>query len=74
MTFHIRHGNLTELCGGLEVDAEELAERLEYGDNESVLAWFRRRYPDPIRRVIRERRWGEFLSVVRQLHEQDRNA
>jgi len=70
----VRNGNLTQLCGGLELDAEELAERLQYGDNESVLAWFRLKYPDPINRVVRERRWGEFLSVVRQLYEHDRDA
>src|SRR5579862_1802510 len=44
------HGNLMRLVGGLEVDAEELAERLEFGDNESILAWFRQRYPVPIDR------------------------
>jgi hypothetical protein len=68
------HGNLMRLVGGLEVDAEELAERPEFGDNESILAWFRRRYPIPIDRLVTERRWGEFLAIIRELYEDDRDG
>lgn len=67
-------GNLLRLVGGMEVDAAELAERLEFGDNESILAWFRLKYPAPISRLVRERRWGEFLGAVRELYEADRNS
>ena len=49
--------------------AEELAERLEFGDNESVLAWFRHNFPTATVRVVQERRWPEFVSLVRKLYE-----
>jgi len=68
------HGNLMRLVGGMEVDAEELAERLEFGDKESILAWFRQRYPAPINRLVSERRWDEFLAIIRELYEDDRDC
>ena len=72
MTSRTRDGNLRRLVGGTEMDAAELAERLQFGDNESILAWFRERYPIPINRVVKERRWSAFLNIVRELYEDDR--
>jgi hypothetical protein len=70
MTLWNTHGceNLRRLFRGLDKEAEELAERLEFGDNESVLAWFRHNYPSATVRVVEERRWPEFVSLVRQLY------
>jgi hypothetical protein len=61
--------NLRRLFRGLEREAEELAERLEFGDNESVLAWFQHNYPSATVRVVKERRWSEFVGLVRKLYE-----
>jgi hypothetical protein len=66
--------NLKRVFRGLEQHAEELAERLEFGDNESVLAWFRHHYPSATVRVVNEQRWPEFIDLVRGLYEDERNA
>jgi hypothetical protein len=69
------HGraNLKRLFRGLDEEAEELADRLEYGDNESVLAWFRHYYPTVTVRVVNERRWPEFVGLVRDLYDDERD-
>jgi hypothetical protein len=73
MTLQKRHGraNLRRLFGGLEEETEDLAERLEFGDNESVLAWFHYHYPSATVRVINEQRWTEFIGLVRGLYEDE---
>jgi hypothetical protein len=70
------HGraNLKRLFRGLEEQADELAERLEFGDNESVFAWFRHHYPSTAVRVVKEQRWAEFVALVRGLYEDGRDA
>jgi hypothetical protein len=75
MTAQNLHGraNLKRLFHGLEEEAEELAERLEFGDNESVLAWFRYHYPTVTVRVLKEQRWVEFVALVRGLYEDGRD-
>jgi hypothetical protein len=65
--------NLRRLFGGLEEEAEELAERLEFGDNESVFAWFQYHYPSATVRVVKERRWTEFIGLIRGLYENERD-
>jgi hypothetical protein len=76
MTAQNRYGcaNLRRLFRGLEEEVEELAERLEFGDNESVLAWFQHHYPSVTVRVVKEQRWTEFVGMVRGLYEDERNA
>jgi len=75
MTIQNRPGRakLRRLFGGLEEEAEELAERLEFGDNESVLAWFQYHYPSATIRVVREQRWMEFIGLVRGLYADDQD-
>jgi hypothetical protein len=72
MTTRNRHGraNLQRLFNGLEGKAE----RLEFGDNESVLAWFRHHYPDVTGRVVNEQRWQDFVGLVRELYENEPDA
>jgi hypothetical protein len=71
-----RHGraNLRHLFSGLEDEPEELAERLEFGDNESVLAWFHYHCPSATVRVVSEQRRTEFIGLVRGLYEDERDA
>jgi hypothetical protein len=72
MTAQRQHSSLKTLFHGLaEEDAEELAERLDFGDDESVLAWLVHKYPKNIRRVVEAQRWPEFICLLRQVYEDD---
>ena len=53
---------------GLDEEANDLAERLVNGDDESVWAWFRQRYPKATSHVARERKWREFVTAVREYY------
>jgi hypothetical protein len=62
------------LLRGIGREADELAERLELGDNESVRAWFRHRYPKAMSKIVEEERWAEFISLVREIYQADRDG
>src|SRR5215469_792443 len=53
---------------GLDEEAHDLAERLAHGDDESVWAWFERRYPKATRRVANGRHWREFVRAIREFY------
>ena len=53
---------------GLDEEAHDLAERLAHGDDESVWAWFERRYPKATRRVANGRHWREFVTAIREFY------
>ena len=72
MTAQRQHANLKQLFHGLAAEeAIELAERLEFGDDESVLAWLMHKYPKNISRVVKAQRWPEFICLLRQVYEHD---
>ncbi len=53
---------------GLDEEAHDLAERLAHGDDESVWAWFERRYPKATRRAAKDRHWREFVRAIREFY------
>lgn len=57
-------------CGKDEV--RELLERLELGDDQSVWAWFRFRFPKTMRRIERAGERREFVTAMRYAWELDR--
>jgi hypothetical protein len=72
MTTPRQHAGLKQLFHGLaEEEAEELADRLDLGDDESVLAWLLHKYPKNISRVVEAQRWPEFICLLRQLYVDD---
>jgi hypothetical protein len=52
----------------VDEDANDLAERLQTGDDESVFAWFQQRYPKAMDRVSKKRQWREFVAAVRDFY------
>jgi hypothetical protein len=56
---------------GLDEEARDLAERLAHGDDESVWAWFERRYPKATRRVAKGRHWREFVRAIREFYQDE---
>jgi len=53
---------------GLDEEARDLAERLAHGDDESVWAWFERRYPKATKRAAKGRHWREFVRAIREFY------
>jgi len=53
---------------GLDEEARDLAERLAHGDDESVWAWFERRYPKATKRAANGRHWREFVRAIREFY------
>jgi hypothetical protein len=53
---------------GLDEEAHDLAERLAHGDDESVWAWFERRYPKATKRAAKGRHWREFVIAIREFY------
>ena len=53
---------------GLDEEAHDLAERLAHGDDESVWAWFERRYPKATKRAATGRHWREFVIAIREFY------
>ena len=53
---------------GLDEEAHDLAERLAHGDDESVWAWFERRYPKATERVATGRHWRDFVRAIREFY------
>ena len=53
---------------GLDEEARDLAERLAHGDDESVWAWFERRYPNATKRAAKGRHWREFVRAIREFY------
>ncbi|MBV8404708.1 MAG: hypothetical protein JO203_10985 [Gammaproteobacteria bacterium] len=53
---------------GLDEEAHDLAERLAHGDDESVWAWFERRYPKATKRAAKDRHWREFVRAIREFY------
>ena len=53
---------------GLDEEAHDLAERLAHGDDESVWAWFERRYPKATKRAAKDRHWREFVKAIRAFY------
>ena len=53
---------------GLDEEARDLAERLAHGDDESVWAWFERRYPEATKRAAKGRHWREFVRAIREFY------
>ena len=53
---------------GLDEEAHDLAERLAHGDDESVWAWFERRYPKATERVANGHQWREFVKAIREFY------
>jgi hypothetical protein len=76
MTTDNRRGctSLRRLFRCLEDEAEDLAERLEFGDKESVLAWFHYHYPNAVVRVVDEQRWDSFVALIRVFYESGRHV
>ena len=56
---------------GLDEEARDLAERLAHGDDESVWAWFERRYPKATKRAASGRHWREFVTAIREFYGDD---
>jgi len=56
---------------GLDEEAHDLAERLAHGDDESVWAWFERRYPKATRRAAKGRHWRDFVKAIREFYRED---
>ncbi len=52
----------------LDEEARDLAERLAHGDDESVWAWFERRYPKATKRAAKGRHWREFVRAIREFY------
>jgi hypothetical protein len=59
---------------GLDEEANELAERLVYGDDEAVWAWFQRRYPSAMSHVSRAGQWRDFVTAVREFYTDEERA
>jgi hypothetical protein len=59
---------------GLDEEANELAERLVYGDDEAVWAWFQRRYPNAMSHVSRAGQWRDFVTAVREFYTEEERA
>jgi hypothetical protein len=53
---------------GLDEEAHDLAERLAHGDDESVWAWFERRYPKATKRAAKDRHWRDFVKAIREFY------
>jgi hypothetical protein len=53
---------------GLDEEAHDLAERLAHGDDESVWAWFERRYPKATKRAAKDRHWRDFVRAIREFY------
>jgi hypothetical protein len=59
---------------GLDEEANDLAERLVYGDDEAVWAWFQRRYPNAMTHVSRAGQWRDFVTAVRECYTDEERA
>ena len=67
----VNNGNqpaIRAFFAGLDEEARDLAERLAHGDDESVWAWFERRYPKATKRAARGRHWREFVRAIREFY------
>jgi len=53
---------------GLDEEADDLMQRLSLGDDESVWAWFRQRYPKATQRVAKGRAWRDFVRAMREFY------
>src|SRR5579862_3189513 len=53
---------------GLDDEADDLMQRLSLGDDESVWAWFRQRYPKATQRVAKGRAWRDFVRAMREFY------
>ena len=56
---------------GLDEEAHDLAERLTHDDDESVWAWFERRYPKANRHAAKGRHWRDFVRAIREFYGDD---
>jgi len=65
------HRILLSFFEGLDEEANDLAERLTTGDDESVWAWFRQRYPKATKRVSEGRQWRQFVTAVREFYAEE---
>ena len=67
----VNNGNqpaIRAFFAGLDEEARDLAERLAHGDDESVWAWFERRYPKATKRAAKGRHWREFVMAIREFY------
>ena len=67
----VNNGNqpaIRAFFAGLDEEARDLAERLSHGDDESVWAWFERRYPKATKRAATGRHWREFVRAIREFY------
>ena len=53
---------------GLDEEAHDLTERLAHGDDESVWAWFEKRYPKATKRAAKDRHWRDFVKAIRAFY------
>ena len=70
----VREGNqqaIRAFFAGLDEEAHDLAERLAHGDDESVWAWFERRYPKATKRAAKDRHWRDFVRAIREFYGED---